>query len=384
MLRKKMTATLVSFLMTPCTNGFGQSIGEGVCYTEDPIQKTGYNYQAVIKDAKWLWTDGLEGSEPGNIKIGVYFQNGTPQQRETVRERAKSWVGRYGAGIEWVFSDDTNEDIRIAFEDVDGKNGGGESVIGKQAKSGDKTKPSMTFFTKDGALPSQRTILHEFGHALGLLHEHQHPGLPFRFNEANVMKDMIKVKFCDVKNTQGIMVYIGNQRCLQRVRLFITKPPNTAHACPGAPKYDERSIMHYDIPKGWILGEPNKEIIAGSTLSALDLACVRRMYPRRIRAPEGQPQRVSQAPYCYVRSGHPQIYEPVNNRLRRSGHFDPGDHFYAQASRIPDLPYFRQYCSRMTRWRWTRAWQGFVYTAPPPKTSIVCDDQPPRYCGPAR
>src|SRR5262249_34874018 len=148
--------------------------------------------------------------------------------------------------------------------------------------------PTMIFYMKDGKPPVRRTILHEFGHALGLLHEHQDPARPFRFNETKVMMDMKQDKFCDDINNQGKLEYIGDVLCLERIRVFITEPPTTAEICPGAPEYDEKSIMHYDIRKGWIREFPDKEIIAKSTLSSIDTLCARGMYPTKNQTPEDQ------------------------------------------------------------------------------------------------
>ena len=67
-----------------------------------------------------------------------------------------------------------NADIRIGFEP-----GASWSAVGSGADKLDKTKPTLNLgWLNDNEKPTpedRSTILHEFGHALGMMHEHQSP-----------------------------------------------------------------------------------------------------------------------------------------------------------------------------------------------------------------
>ena len=64
--------------------------------------------------------------------------------------------------------------IRIAFEP-----GSSWSAVGERANQISKDKPTLNLgWLKDDPVPDEQdrgTILHEFGHALGMMHEHQSP-----------------------------------------------------------------------------------------------------------------------------------------------------------------------------------------------------------------
>lgn len=128
--------------------------------------------------------------------IKVAFKGGTPQLHKLIAEQASEWMkyanlhfdfgfnpgtGRYRS---WGASDiEYSADIRISFD----KNGyysnvGRDSVDVSLAPAGEE---SMNFDGFDQGLPLdwRGTVLHEFGHAIGLEHEHQHPagGCDFRW-----------------------------------------------------------------------------------------------------------------------------------------------------------------------------------------------------------
>ena len=77
----------------------------------------------------------------------------------------------------------------------------------------------------------QFTILHEFGHALGLYHEHQHP------QYLKVMKDYLSPeKMMDILSMRTTQVDDFNRQYLELNDFddhFIK------------PNYDSKSIMHY-------------------------------------------------------------------------------------------------------------------------------------------
>jgi hypothetical protein len=109
--------------------------------------------------------------------------------------------------------------------------------------------------------------LHEFGHALGLMHEHLHPQSGLHFIDENVVADMTARHWCDG---------LAPAECSAKVRAQITRPALGDHACRGAEKYDSKSIMHYPIEKTWTL--ERREVPLNTHLSDGDVACVRNLY----------------------------------------------------------------------------------------------------------
>jgi len=128
--------------------------------------------------------------ETGNMwptsgkKLRVRFLDGDPTVQARIPEYAEAW-SRY-ANITFDFGSDPDAEIRIAFEDS-----GSWSWIGTQCLSIAKSEPTMNFgwLTPDtGNEEYSRVVTHEFGHAIGCIHEHQNPVAGIPWNKAAVYK----------------------------------------------------------------------------------------------------------------------------------------------------------------------------------------------------
>ncbi|AYZ12559.1 peptidase M12 [Chryseobacterium arthrosphaerae] len=128
---------------------------------EDKIPGTG-SKGAVITSKKW----------PNGSVITVSLNGGTTKVRNKVMQYAKEW-SQY-ANITFNFITSGTAQIRVTFT----PNAGSYSYIGKDALSIASNKETMNFgWFNDSTSDAEfsRTTIHEFGHALGMIHEHQHP-----------------------------------------------------------------------------------------------------------------------------------------------------------------------------------------------------------------
>jgi hypothetical protein len=267
-----VTATLsllcgVSFAQ----NGNGddsEEIGEyaSFCSANDPTAGlSGRSYYQIVQyEYVWKLDNGLKGSTEDNIKIGVYFIDGTPEQRRQVEQYAEEWIDRSAIPIEWVFGSQEKKHIRITF-----KGPSGWSLYGNQTldSKGDEPTMSLHVYNENKSVETRRsTTLHEFGHALGLMHEHLDPRADLHFHENIILPYLEKQHWCHTDWTHEI--------CESEMKRQITHPTTLDHACVGKSRYDPRSIMHYWFAKGWVDEYPNGKP-ANMDLSGGDLACVR-------------------------------------------------------------------------------------------------------------
>lgn len=109
-------------------------------------------------------------------------------------------------------------------------------------------------------LEFSRTILHEFGHALGAIHEHQHPVAGIPWNRPVVYEYY--------KRTQGwSKADVDSQLFAKYNRTSLNMSA-----------YDRKSIMHYPIDPALLL-DAKAAVGWNLALSADDKAFMKKMYP---------------------------------------------------------------------------------------------------------
>jgi len=178
--------------------------------------------------------------------------------RDKVRATAPEW-SRY-ANIEFHFDDSADPDIAIKIDPTPQFVPTSYwSWYGPDCRSyAQRGQPSMALIfpvnTADGEM--ERVIRHEFGHALGLLHEHKRPDSGIVWDEAAVLNyysytgwsaDMIREQI--IRNFDGQII------------------DRTA--------FDPDSIMIYPIPPGLA----NITVGMMSDLSEMDKVLIARLYP---------------------------------------------------------------------------------------------------------
>lgn len=193
---------------------------------------------------------------PGRT-IKVHFMGGDSFVQSKVRQYARQWEDH--ANIHFEFVNDPNAEIRISF--IQG--GGSWSYLGTDCLTIDKNEPTMNFGWFDSNTPDtefSRTVLHEFGHALGSPHEHQSP-------EADIPWDVEAVKrsFMGPPNNWSEEEIFHN--------LFFKYGRNETDASA----FDTESIMAYRIPNSLTIGD--FEVKGNHTLSETDKQIIRQVYP---------------------------------------------------------------------------------------------------------
>lgn len=203
----------------------------------------------LVKDNKW--------NDSATIRIG--FMDGTPAQQALVRKFAEGWIEPGLANLKFSWGPVNVADIRISFAYA-----GSWSVIGTSCKNVPKGQPTMNFgwLTDDVTdAEAQRVILHEFGHALGLIHEHQSPLGQIKWNKPAVYDDLKGPSNCWNKDT------IDHN-------MFEAYPRDEIDGT----KIDKTSIMMYPIPASWVT-DPSQAVGLNSTLSTTDKAFIKKAYP---------------------------------------------------------------------------------------------------------
>ncbi|GJD05466.1 metalloprotease [Colletotrichum higginsianum] len=128
---------------------------------------------------------------PAGKKIHVRFLDGSLEIQQRVRHWTQSW--EEFANIDFKFMADDEQghaDIRVDFQFV--RDLGTWSYIGRDAEVGviEQKHPTMDFGELNGNSPESEvshSVLHEFGHAIGCVHEHQ--ANPIKWDRAQVIAD---------------------------------------------------------------------------------------------------------------------------------------------------------------------------------------------------
>jgi hypothetical protein len=205
----------------------------------------------LVLASKKLW-------KPGRT-IKIRFIDGLAPVKEKVIQIARLWE-EY-AYLHLDFGDHKEAEIRIAF--IPGM--GSWSFVGTDCLVVPQNKPTMNL----GWLTSEttdeeykRVVLHEFGHALGCVHEHQHPQGGIPWDKPAVYR-----------------FYSGppNNWSKEQVDRNLFQHYNSTQT--QFSQFDPESIMLYAVPNHLTSGD--FEIGWNEKLSDIDKSFISTVYPRQ-------------------------------------------------------------------------------------------------------
>jgi len=176
--------------------------------------------QGLTAYSEKMWT-------PGEIiKYAIIDFNGKQESlKDTVQKYAGIWENY--ANVNFEFTEKADEaQIRIGME-----SGSSWSCIGRDALQVASNAKTMNFgWLGNDAEANQRVILHEFGHALGFVHEHNGPDANIKWK-----KNLVYQYYAQAPNFWSKDMV--DQNVMFKYSQTLTNYSN----------YDEYSIMHYPI-----------------------------------------------------------------------------------------------------------------------------------------
>ena len=214
-----------------------------------PEDASGLSEQELALVTGKMWQNGR--------RLKVAFLDGHDELRLRVEEIAKQWSEH--ANITFDFGNHAEPEIRISF-----KLSGSWSYLGTDAltRPADEATMNYGWLKPDaGEAAIRRVVLHEFGHALACIHEHQSP-------EGGVPWDLDKV----------YEFYEGPPNHWPRAQTYRNLLQKYDRSTTVASEFDPESIMLYPIDKGLTIG--GFEVGWNTHLSAMDREMIARMYPK--------------------------------------------------------------------------------------------------------
>jgi serralysin len=207
---------------------------------------------ALVRSKQW----------PDGTTLRCRFLDGSKKMRAKVKAIALEWQ-RY-ADIKLKFVTSGHAEVRISFY----ADAGSWSAVGRDALNTSYFplhQPTMNFgWLRDDSEDQEyhRVVTHEFGHALGCIHEHQSP------------------KFDRVWNIQAVMKYFQgppNYWSPDEIKSNVLEKYSPTGIA--ATNFDPASIMLYAFD-GALFADGKGPTNENTELSATDIQMIGKMYPK--------------------------------------------------------------------------------------------------------
>lgn len=221
-------------------------------------QPEGFSHLCI--DKRWVWPVGYEIKVFGKLSDDqLYASNEGPITRikEIIYDAARTW--ELYANIKFTFVDEWERaDIRVELLVISNSMDiYGHSTIGQACGKLPMHKPTMLF--KFGSLVEDVDIryvaLHEWGHSLGMIHEHSSPACPIMWDRRAVLNH------CNGDEIKAEVDYFQED------------------SSPQYSPFDPESIMIYKLPPHLMLHNYIKTN-PGSDLSDIDKEWASKIYPK--------------------------------------------------------------------------------------------------------
>lgn len=204
---------------------------------------------AVVERFK-LWENGRT--------LRVKFLDGIPDVQQRVMAVAKDWEAVANLSFDFVSSG--SAEIRISFAEQ----GFSWSTVGTDALTVPQAEATMNYgwlTPTTSQREYQRVVRHEFGHALGMIHEHQNPAAL-----GQIPWDKPKV--------YAYYAQQGWTKADVDSNIFeVYSEESTNHT-----EFDPTSIMEYAVPDSLTIG--TYSIGWNTEFSPMDIAFMKRQYPK--------------------------------------------------------------------------------------------------------
>jgi hypothetical protein len=207
-----------------------------------------------------MWENG--------ITLKCRFLDGSTKQRKRVEEKAHMWEDHASIAFKFVRSGDAQ--VRISFS----ADTGSWSALGTDAlieRYFPRYQPTMNYgWLEDDSSDDEyeRVVVHEFGHALGCIHEHQNPKAQLKWNRAEVFR-----------------VFSGPPNFWDRATIEHNVLERYDKESTNASRFDGDSIMLYEFPGS--LFTDGKGTRSNRRLSTQDKSFIGKMYPKPGRGSGG-------------------------------------------------------------------------------------------------
>jgi hypothetical protein len=219
--------------------------------------------------------------------LNVSFLDGTPEQQAWVKTVIDKNLQPLITKFKFNWGVDPQQShIRISFK----LPGQAWSVLGNEALNIPKNQPTMNLgwldnnvsFGSEKFKNTGQVVMHEFGHAIGMIHEHQNPkGNPIKWNKQKVSEDLKRTNgWSQEQIDHNMFAKYGDYELCEEAKknqnMYEIKNYCLGEIVNGS-TYDIFSIMNYMFPTTWIEGGIG-QIPANTVYSDMDKKWIKKYY----------------------------------------------------------------------------------------------------------